>query len=61
MVLQKTGDNDGEVERKPTHSPILPPLSILRCITVTEMSNQPLALNTEVPVSCFLSSLASQV
>ena len=63
MTLQKTGDNDGEAagESQLPDSPALPSLVLPWCITVTEMSNQASALNTEVPVSCFLSSPTPQV
>lgn len=61
-MLQKPSDKDGEAkkkkrEKKPTHR--FPRSPVTRCITVTEMSNQASALNTEVPVSCFPSSHAS--
>lgn len=56
---QKPGDNDGEANRKPALS--FPRSPISPCITVTQMSNQASALNTEVPVSCFLSSPAPRL
>lgn len=58
-MLQKPGDNDGEANRKPALS--FPRSPISPCITVTQMSNQASALNTEVPVSCFLSSPAPRL
>lgn len=58
-MLQRRGDNDGEANRKPALS--FPRSPISPCITVTQMSNQASALNTEVPVSCFLSSPAPRL
>lgn len=58
-MLQKPGDNDGEANRKPALS--FPRSPISPCITVTQMSNQASALNTEVPVSCLLSSPAPRL
>lgn len=55
--FRKTSDDDGEAAASPPTAS----LALLRCITLTEMSNRASALNTEVPESCSRSAPAPQV